>query len=429
MRTILSLAFCLTAALTAMGQQPAAPAPPPATPPAAAPAPADEVEAKYVQSEDEAKALGPNNKKFIEGFTEYREIAKKLTQLKNENITANAKRQLEITKEYDPLYKKGLALFEQVYETAFAAYDEAPHRNPHVDELLLRSIEWEFRRENYEESVRCFKHVLKHKLPKNAGILYAFAGLSAAMTMDLDDAEAWLKVANENKTLEELIKSWNNDEDGKGAVRTYAAVLDRIPQFKADWKKEQEIRKAETEAGQKDPNKKLPRVELQTTKGKIVVELFENEAPNTVANFISLVEKEFYNGTKFHRVLPYFMAQGGDPGTGGGGPGYAIDCENKDANARKHFRGSLSMAHAGVNTGGSQFFLTFVPTFSLDRGVRPPGHTVFGRVVEGMDVLSDIQRFDPQDTEATIPVLDKIVKATVLNKRNHEYKPVKNANR
>ncbi len=161
----------------------------------------------------------------------------------------------------------------------------------------------------------------------------------------------------------------------------------------------------------------LPRVEIKTSKGTIVVELFENEAPNTVANFVSLVEKGFYNGTPFHRVLPDFMAQGGDPtGSGSGGPGHTIKCECYEENHRVHFRGSMSMAHAGKDTGGSQFFLTFRPTSHLNAK-----HTVFGRIIEGMDVLAKIQRRDPGDANAPQP--DKIVEAKVLRKRKHEYKP------
>jgi len=140
-----------------------------------------------------------------------------------------------------------------------------------------------------------------------------------------------------------------------------------------------------------------------------------------VANFISLVEKGFYNGTPFHRVLPQFMAQGGDPtGTGGGGPGYTIPCECHQPNARVHFRGSLSMAHAGRDTGGSQFFLTFRPTHHLDGQ-----HTVFGRVIKGFDVLAKLQRRDPERPEGPEP--DKIVEAKVLRKRNHPYEPKKSA--
>jgi cyclophilin family peptidyl-prolyl cis-trans isomerase len=157
-------------------------------------------------------------------------------------------------------------------------------------------------------------------------------------------------------------------------------------------------------------------VGLTTDKGDIVLELFENEAPNTVANFISLVEKKHYDGTPFHRVLQNFMAQGGDPtGTGRGGPGYHIPCECYRDDYRHHFRGSLSMAHAGRDTGGSQFFITFRPTPNLDNR-----HTCFGRVIEGHDVLAKIQRRDP--TGANPPEPDRIVKAEVLRKRNHAYK-------
>src|SRR5262249_42783381 len=155
----------------------------------------------------------------------------------------------------------------------------------------------------------------------------------------------------------------------------------------------------------------LPRVKLETTKGTIIIELFENEAPQTVGNFVSLVEKKFYDGLTFHRVLGGFMAQGGDPtGTGTGGPGYHILCECFKPEARQHCRGTLSMAHAGRDTGGSQFFLTFRPTTHLNGR-----HTAFGRVIEGMDVLAKLQRRDPQ--AANPPEPDKIVKAKVLRKR------------
>jgi peptidyl-prolyl cis-trans isomerase B (cyclophilin B) len=126
---------------------------------------------------------------------------------------------------------------------------------------------------------------------------------------------------------------------------------------------------------------------IETDKGNIVLELFENDAPNTVANFVKLINKGYYNGLKFHRVIPNFMIQGGCPvGNGTGGPGYAIKCE---INPRKHLTGTLSMAHAGKDTGGSQFFITHSPQSHLD-GV----HTVFGQVIEGMDVVNAIRQGD-----------------------------------
>jgi len=175
------------------------------------------------------------------------------------------------------------------------------------------------------------------------------------------------------------------------------------------WKAEQEIRKKEAAADD------LPHIKLETSQGEIVLELFENEAPQTVANFINLVEKKFYNGLKFHRVIKGFMAQGGCPlGTGTGGPGYNIPCECVKENHRNHFAGTLSMAHAGRDTGGSQFFITFGATPHLDGK-----HTAFGRVIKGMDVLKKLEQHAPR----TEP--DTIVKATVLRKRDHEYKPTK----
>ena len=130
----------------------------------------------------------------------------------------------------------------------------------------------------------------------------------------------------------------------------------------------------------------MSKVIFETDEGEITFELFSNDAPKTVQNFISLVNKGFYNGLAFHRVIPGFMAQGGCPNTkegsngmpGTGGPGYSIKCE---INHNKHLKGSLSMAHAGKDTGGSQFFIVYEPQPHLD-GV----HTVFGKT-ENMDIV------------------------------------------
>jgi len=142
-----------------------------------------------------------------------------------------------------------------------------------------------------------------------------------------------------------------------------------------------------------DELSKLQYAKFTTGKGVIWLKLFPEEAPNTVANFAHLANSDFYNGLNFHRVIPGFMAQGGCPdGTGAGGPDWAIECET-DKNTSVHRPGTLSMAHAGPNTGGSQFFITFVDTPHLD-GV----HTVFGAIdeddSESFKVLSQIQNQD-----------------------------------
>jgi peptidyl-prolyl cis-trans isomerase B (cyclophilin B) len=134
---------------------------------------------------------------------------------------------------------------------------------------------------------------------------------------------------------------------------------------------------------------------IDTVQGVIEVELFADEAPNTVANFEKLAKEGFYDGTTFHRVIPNFMIQGGDPYSktgkgrvGTGGPGYTIKCETH-RNTHKHVAGTLSMAHAGKDTGGSQFFICHAPQSHLD-GV----HTVFGQVTKGMDVVNKIKQND-----------------------------------
>jgi len=130
---------------------------------------------------------------------------------------------------------------------------------------------------------------------------------------------------------------------------------------------------------------------METNRGTLILELFNDDAINTVKNFVTLAQKDYYNGLTFHRVIPNFVIQGGDPtGTGSGGPGYAIPCETH-GHKQKHDVGALSMAHAGRDTGGSQFFivLTREQTKHLDGK-----HTVFGQVTEGLDILPQIQAGD-----------------------------------
>jgi peptidyl-prolyl cis-trans isomerase B (cyclophilin B) len=135
---------------------------------------------------------------------------------------------------------------------------------------------------------------------------------------------------------------------------------------------------------------------IETSRGTIVAELFDTETPDTVANFEKLANSEFYDGTRFHRVISNFMIQGGDPiskdandpRVGTGGPGYKIKCETHK-NTHKHQVGTLSMAHAGKDTGGSQFFITHSPQPHLDGK-----HTVFGQVTTGQDVVNAIRKDD-----------------------------------
>jgi peptidyl-prolyl cis-trans isomerase B (cyclophilin B) len=133
---------------------------------------------------------------------------------------------------------------------------------------------------------------------------------------------------------------------------------------------------------------------IETKKGKLVIDLFAKDVPNTVNNFVFLAREGFYDGVKFHRIIADFMAQGGDPtGTGAGGPGYTFKDE---FTVHKHGTGSLSMANAGPNTNGSQFFITYAPQPHLNNH-----HSVFGQLTKGMDVLKKLTNGDVM-TKVTI---------------------------
>jgi len=281
-------------------------------------------------------------------------------------------------------------------ETAAFALAMADSKNPAARELCGLAIASRLQFDDPKQALQLA--TILDKADAADGKIDMMAAAAAMMLSQLEDAAAWLTKAETNGVQKQKVDDLR------------ASIEDERPKVEAEMAK----RKADAEADDR------PRVTITTSEGNLVVELFEDDAPNTVANFISLVEKGFYDGTPFHRVIGGFMAQGGDPtGSGAGGPGHVIACECDLPTARKHFLGSLSMAHAGKDTGGSQFFLTFRPTEHLDGR-----HTVFGRVIEGFDVLPKLARTQGEDGQP-IPGIqpDTIVEATVLRKRDHAYEP------
>lgn len=258
---------------------------------------------------------------------------------------------------------------------------------PDDAELRIKVARLEHSVNRYEAAAASFEYILKREAKNvEAQVLLAMCDYSIG------------KFEESNRIFAEVLKGELDSEQRSRAAQFQEMAQKYIPL----WKAELEIRAREAKADD------LPRVRMTTTKGEIVIELLENDAPNTVANFIELVTRKYYDGLKFHRVIPGFMAQGGDPrGNGSGGPGYRF----KDELApeyRRHFRGSLSMANSGPDTNGSQFFITHLPTDWLNGK-----HTVFGRVLSGQDVVD------------ALLVGDSIVKAEVVRKRDHDYKVVK----
>lgn len=285
-----------------------------------------------------------------------------------------------------------------LYTAATKAYLESPEEDRQLTRFLISAAAVEIKADRYQAASELAKPLVDNKSEEQK--IYDLAGIAAFCLHDFPAAGKYLETAASAGELSDSGEKY----------------LAEVENYKKLWPQEQAIRKAEAEAD----DLPLPRVLLKTNKGDILVELFENQAPQTVGNFISLVEKKFYNGLTFHRVLQGFMAQAGCPkGDGTGGPGYKIYCECYKKEHRKHFSGTLSMAKAQPrDTGGSQSFITFVPTPHLN-GI----HTAFGRVIEGMDVLAKIQRRDPSDSSAPEP--DKIISAEVIRKRDHKYVPTK----
>lgn len=364
--------------------------------------------------------IGPKNKAFAEKFVEWKEFLKGMLALKTEFQTAKSDRQATIETEYYEKLKTGEKMQKEMYDLGIAAFEEAPYKNVQVARFLWGLLQWEYARDNYE---KCFSIASKliGSVPegeKPAVADYLFGGFSALTIMELDKAEEWFNAAKEeakkqdipfDTVLQDFVRMTSPPKT-LGTSSAKDVLYSHFDEFKKSWPAEQEIRKKEAEAPEDQKN---PRVVIKTSKGDITVELFENEAPNAVASFISLVEKGAYSDSPFHRVLPGFMAQGG-----GANVDYVFDCECYKPEARKHFRGSLATANAGPNTNSSQFYMTFAPIFNLDGN-----YTVFGRIVDGIEVLAEIQRIDPED-KVQLYEPDKIIKAEVLSKRDHEYKPV-----
>jgi cyclophilin family peptidyl-prolyl cis-trans isomerase len=353
------------------------------------------VSSPAVHSQEQPAAAPPS---FEELHDQWSKLNARLDEVIKTYRSAGFAERERLVKEYNELVSQSKELLPSLRLAALLAYKAAPNEDDQVTKTLVGIVANDVRSDDFEAALGLAKTLYENNCQEPA--LDTFVGIAAYCTDDFAAAEAHLKKA-----------------EAAGLLTPVAEVcLKDLETAKTAWDAEQTIRQQESEADD------LPHVKMETSKGAIVIELYENEAPGTVGNFVSLVQKKYYDGLTFHRVLPGFMAQGGCPdGNGGGGPGYEILCECRQENHRKHFRGTLSMAHAGPDTGGSQFFLTFKRTAHLD-GL----HTVFGRVIEGLDVLAQLERRNPSQG-GTLPEPDKIVKAEVVRKREHEYEPTKSS--
>ncbi len=339
-------------------------------------------------------ASSQEDQKFNELHDQFTAIEKSLQALQEEFGDADQDRRTEIREEFNVLVQQIKKLILPLKEAALASYSASPNTNDRVVDVLLSAAMSDISEDEYTGAQQILQLLLDNDC-KASGV-NDLAGITAFSQNRFDEAKTYLEQAKEEGAL---------SSDGNRTLQSLAATQEKFA--------------AELAARKAANNQNLPQVTFETTQGNITVELFENEAPNTVANFITLVEQGFYNGLTFHRVLPGFMAQGGCPiGNGSGGPGYKIPCECYNENHRNHFAGTLSMAHAGKDTGGSQFFITFRPTPHLDGK-----HTVFGRVVDGWEPLGELQSINPNRPTGQQP--DKILKASVTRKSDRDYTPQK----
>ena len=340
----------------------------------------------------------PGMSRFKKTLKEYTTLVKEVgnlqqkflsTAVPEEEKEAIGVRLAEISEEVGEVHPRLVKLAER-------AWLEQPSEDPELLTFIVQVLEIRLMEDDYEAVYALLKGLLSGRIPQILPDVYDVAGETCFMLNQFEASERFYAKAEKEEVISE-----------KGE-----ALRKAIPYHRVAWAKEKRLRDQEAAAND------LPRVKLETSQGDIVLELYENEAPNTVANFIYLVEKGFYEGTEFFSVVPGLFAEGGrSPMTADGGPGYQIKDELEHRNARKHFRGTISMTRSEPDSAGSQFFISFAPAKEMDGEF-----VVFGRIVDGMDVLTKLQRIDPANPDPAA-MSDTIVAAEVIRKREHVYRP------
>jgi cyclophilin family peptidyl-prolyl cis-trans isomerase len=348
------------------------------------------------QVAQQQRSIDDINKELDKRFEEWREFLKEASQARVDYFAEERGQSIKNRERYEAAYRKAREHKDLLSEL----HVEKLNASPNPDEALRRialSIAQDYFRE--ERMHRCFE--LTDKLlrfePDNP-TLRILNGSSAISSNRFDEAQ-------------DFLFNWGQLE--KDLSNETRALFENLAVLRESFAKESLIREAEAKADD------LPRVLMSTTRGDIVVELFENEAPQTVANFIKLVETGYYDrDLNFHRVVPGFVAQGGEDLSGA--PFYTIYDEFGGANDRPHFAYVLAMAKTeSAHSAAAEFYITLRPLPGLNQK-----YAVFGRVLEGFDVVESLTHtHDRDDQPLTGVVPDKILAAKVLRKRDREYFP------
>jgi cyclophilin family peptidyl-prolyl cis-trans isomerase len=367
-------------------------------------------ESEDVPDSPDEKPITPEQQVAIDAYVKaQREWADALIEMKAASIEhSNSEgRSLDSKERYKTSRDVARTKMNDAFQRALELFRSRPGD---FDSGSLMTTMLEYREQNsiYENSFEAAELLLEHDL--TFPFLYQIAARSAFLEGKFDRMMKYYQAFVDLNGAEKLER-----------VDNMLVGLQEV--YKPLWDREQELREQEAKADD------LPRVKLETSRGPVVLELFENQAPNTVANFIQLVEDGFYDGADFYQVVDDFLAMGGDPvGDGTGTSGKYIPDEHEHPDARKFFRGSLVMAKAPnptdtskllPNSASSQFAIALMP---LIRDVET--QTVFGRVIEGLDVVCTFRRIDPSEKKEKKVQLppDRIITATVIRKRDHDYK-------
>jgi cyclophilin family peptidyl-prolyl cis-trans isomerase len=306
-----------------------------------------------------------------------------------------------LQRQWSELLTTGHAKHAEMLEAALEEYLADLGNRGQLQAWLYSALEASVENDEFEGTLAIAQALMEER-NVNPDLL-SFASMSALALNEYDVAREFLERAIEADL----------------APPFFQQLYRELDTVQAAWEEELEARRRDAEG---EP---LPRVLMKTTKGNVVIELFENQAPETVGNFIHLVEQGFYENLAFHRVIQHFMAQTGCPhGDGSGDPGYSIYNESGRPDARDFFRGTLGVALAGddPNSGGSQFFISYMPASHLNGT-----YTAFGRVIEGMEVVANLNQINPEEKDEDGPpvIPDEIREIEILLKRDHEYVPNK----
>ncbi|MCA9195441.1 MAG: peptidylprolyl isomerase [Planctomycetales bacterium] len=324
------------------------------------------------------------------------------------SVSMTAEEDQKLRRDFSNAQMEGHRLFDTMIDAALAQFLADPENNSATEQMLYEVVKDSVEMDRFENMLPVAQALINRNFDGEK--LKAYMALSAIAMNQWELAKPFVSHLSELGISESYLHQLNDELEG----------------LKEKWQKELSEREKDA-AGEP-----LPQAIIRTTKGDVLVELFENNAPGTVGTFISLAEQGFYDNLEFHRVLQHFMAQTGCPiGDGTGGPGFYIYSEASRPDARPFFRGTLGIAIASdpntglplVHSGGSQFFVTYVPTFELEGT-----YTSFGRVLTGMEVVASLTRVNPDEkpAEGEPPVIpDRVLNIEIVRKRDHEYVPNK----